>query len=262
MNPDSSVRWPDDVEPDYLALRDAVGYCGWDQFTRYLVQGADRAKFLQAYCTNDVLRLEPGQGCEAFIPNGQGKVVGFVNLFCETDRIVLETTPEQGPTLVNHLDRYVLRSDVQFLDDAPRVRRIMLAGPTAREWLSEQLQGGPLPEAQPSSRWLQWRGQPLWVARLHWLLPDCYLIAVELGQASTWFDHLRSSGIRACSAGAVECRRIESGTPWLGRDITPENLPQEIGIDDRAISFKKGCYLGQETIARIDAMGCRRLRSS
>ncbi|MBM4003026.1 MAG: folate-binding protein YgfZ [Planctomycetes bacterium] len=255
MNIDSSDRLSDVVDPDYVALRDAVGWCGWDRFTRYLVHGADREKFLQAYCTNDVVRLEPGQGCEAFVPNGQGKAIGFVNLFRESDRIVLETTPDQGPTLVNHLDRYLLRSDVRFEDDAPRVRRMMVAGPAAREWLSGQLPGGPLPEALPSSRGLQWRGQTLWVARLRWLLPDCYLIAVDLEHATSWFDHLRDSGIRECNAAAVECCRIESGTPWFGSDITPDNLPQELGIDDRAISFKKGCYLGQETIARIDALG-------
>jgi tRNA-modifying protein YgfZ len=66
---------------------------------------------------------------------------------------------------------------------------------------------------------------------------------------------LLAAGAVACEEGAFDAVRLESGTPLFGRDITEDNLPQEIRRDAQAISFTKGCYLGQETVARIDAMG-------
>jgi folate-binding protein YgfZ len=86
-------------------------------------------------------------------------------------------------------------------------------------------------------------------------LPKSYLLLTALADATSIITALVAAGAMPTSREALEIARLEAGVPLFGQDITAENLPQEIGRDAQAISFTKGCYLGQETVARIDALG-------
>jgi folate-binding protein YgfZ len=85
--------------------------------------------------------------------------------------------------------------------------------------------------------------------------PGGFHLACNLADASRIAEGLTDAGAQPCSPAAAEMLRVELGWPWFGRDIHSDNLPQEVGRNERAISFTKGCYLGQETVARIDALG-------
>jgi folate-binding protein YgfZ len=98
-------------------------------------------------------------------------------------------------------------------------------------------------------------GHTVWLRRVAMVLPLGYLVAGKREAHAVVSSSLVAAGATACDAAALEAARIEAGWPSYGIDITEKNLPQEVGRDATAISFTKGCYLGQETVARIDALG-------
>ncbi len=185
-------------QDDYEALLAGSGFAELRDWSVVTMTGADRQSFLHNMCTNDIRRLSPGDRCEAFCTNVQGKIVAHLFVIVQQDQFDLLTVPRQAETLINHLDRYIIREDVTLTD-------------TTGE-----------------SAWVFAGGQ---MQKLEGPLSD------------------------ACCQEAWDAVRIESGLPLFGVDFESTNLPQEVSRDTQAISFTKGCYLGQETIARIDALG-------
>src|SRR5262249_29141616 len=98
-------------------------------------------------------------------------------------------------------------------------------------------------------------GHDITICHVDYAGPDSCIIQLRQNDADTLKSAIKNAGAIACGHDALESARLEAGFPLFGLDITPENLPQEIARDSRAISFTKGCYLGQETVARIDAIG-------
>jgi folate-binding protein YgfZ len=215
------------LTPQLLAEYDALRFCGYVPLpdrTKLELRGADRVKFLNSFCTNDIKRLQPGDSCEAFICNVKGHVIGHVLVLCCEDALLLDTVPGQGAKLVAHLDRYLIREDVQIVDRTADLEAVLVAGEQAGVGAGERGGGFAISIGQSRIVWLG-KGQ----------MPDTRLVP--------------------CRPEALEIVRIESGFPWYGVDIAEDNLPQEVNRNAQAISFTKGCYLGQETVARIDALG-------
>jgi folate-binding Fe-S cluster repair protein YgfZ len=106
----------DQLAAEYRALTQTWGLVDVSDRTRIELTGRDRASFLNGFCTNDIQRLEPGHGCEAFLTNLKGRTIGHVFVTCGHDSLVLETVPGQAETILAHLDRYLIREDVQLLD--------------------------------------------------------------------------------------------------------------------------------------------------
>jgi tRNA-modifying protein YgfZ len=216
---------------EYQALktgRAMVELTGWSSIS---VAGADRQSFLHNFCTNDVKRLVPGASCEAFFTNVKGKIVGHGVLHCRETEILFLGVPGQGSRLVEHLDRYVIREDVA-LHDTTKERSLLLV--TGDESLED------------SHVSVQWDI----VGRR-----DMKLHEVDARTLPETLRGLIVHGFVVAGLQAFETARIEAGMPRYGVDFNDENLPQEVGRDHEAISFTKGCYLGQETVARIDALG-------
>lgn len=212
----------------HAALTTGLGCADVSGRTLLEIRGSDRVTFLHAFCTNNIKSLQPGQGCEAFITSPQGKTLGHVVVWSDADRLLLETSPGQARPLIAHFDKYVISEDVQFVDRTAEWAELLIAGPQAPEVIA----GLTIPA----------RRSPL-------LGPNCYAIVAPRAELPALPSAVH------CAAEAVETARIEAGFPVFGRDITEDNLPQEVGRDAQAISFTKGCYLGQETVARIDALG-------
>ncbi|MFM2092997.1 MAG: Aminomethyltransferase, partial [Planctomycetota bacterium] len=242
------------VSRDYDLLRHQAACLPWPTHSRLVVRGDDRVKFLNSYCTNDLTQLKPGQGCEAFIPNSQGKVLGFVHIYCETDRLLMETASGQAAPLIAHLDRYVLRSKVELIDETLATQTWLLAGPESTAILQRGTTSA-LPIDAIGSGIIDWHGHRIWVASTRLLSVPAWLISCAPDHAVSLQTTIDAQHVPTADAHAFESLRIESGTAFYGIDISADNLPQELGIDAQAISFRKGCYLGQETVARIDAMG-------
>jgi tRNA-modifying protein YgfZ len=239
---------------EYEALTNAAGIAELPGRTIIAVIGSDRTQFLQSFTTNDIKKLSPGRGCEAFVTSPQGKTLGHVFVFCEADRYVLDTSPEQAAALISHFDRYVISEDVQFIDLTAKQTDLLIAGPKAGGLL-QSLTGEKPPTEPLAQSSAQIAGHPVIVYRVPFAGTTSYFIRAAADGTPAVLDATRAAGAVQLQHDVVESGRLEAGFPLFGSDITPDNLPQEVARDDRAISFTKGCYLGQETVARIDAVG-------
>ena len=242
------------VDAEYAAMHQAVGLVVLVDRTQVVLTGRDRATFLHSFCTNDIRGLSPGQGREAFVCNVQGKMLGHVLVFCQDDALLLETVPGQAERLIKHLDRYLIREQVELHDRSRDKSELLLAGPQSEELLG-RLGVATLPAERLSHSSAMLAGCDVQVCRVDMVRPPAILLSMGCADAATVWKALADAGAKPCGQGAFEAARIEADWPWYGQDITDENLPQEIARDAQAISFTKGCYLGQETVARIDALG-------
>jgi folate-binding protein YgfZ len=238
----------------YQAITSGAGISLLAGQTIIEVTGSDRTQFLQSFTTNDIKCLVPGHGCEAFVTSSQGKTLGYVFIFCEAKKFVLDTAPGQAAALIGHFEHYVITEDVQFTDRTADYCDILIAGQNA-ELLLSTLTGMDPPAELLSHTPAVIAGRKVIVRRVAFLGPNSFFVLARADDAAAICASINARGPLICDEGAVEAARLEVGTPLFGTDITPENLPQEVARDDRAISFTKGCYLGQETVARIDAVG-------
>lgn len=237
---------PTDLFPQ---ARDAVLVFDVSDRTQIELTGADRAKFLHGFCTNDINRLQPGQGCEGFLTNIKGRVVGHVFVFATANSLWLDTVAGQGGAIISHLDRYLIREDVQFVSHSDR-GEVFVTGPHAAQLL--MLDEGLTPYDHVARESF---GQPFDIRRVDLFGAPGFLISLPRTALETMRSSLLAVGCVAGSSELFESLRIAVGFPQYGIDITDENLAQEVARTAQCISFTKGCYLGQEPIARLDAMG-------
>lgn len=215
------------------------------------MRGTDAVAVLHKLCSNDIAGLQLGEGREAFVCTVQGKTLAHIWAFRAEDGLLIDTVAGQGDTLIAHLDRYIIREDVQLENQSDQVTTGLLVGPASLEVLANSW-----PELTPPSGVSQVAilgaaadAPQGWVRRLPWGDDTLQLVLPPMIAATgrSLADH--------ADLDAWNAYRIELGLPLFGQDISDTNLPQEVGRDEHAISFEKGCYLGQETVARIDAMG-------
>ena len=237
----------------YRAVREQAAIARLPARTLIDVRGDDRSTFLHNLCTNDISALKKGQGCEAFFTNVQGKILGHVFVFCQDESLVIETVPGQADELLAHLDRYLIREDVVLTDRSTEWAQVLLAGPDSRQVLDRlDIEA---PAEMLGHREVEVAGKPAHIRRVPWLSVQCYSIQLLATDIEVALPRMTESGAVVIDDGVFDICRIESGFPFYGRDISVNNLPQEVGRDAQAICFTKGCYLGQETVARIDALG-------
>ena len=237
----------------FQQMSESAGFCRGLEATLIEFSGRDRDSFLHNLCTADVKGLKPGQGCELFFTDARGRTIGFGYVLAGEHTLLLSTAAGQSEVLLPHLDRYRIREDVQFFDHSKDWQQWALCGPKA-ESICQQTLGLEIGAGNLNFVETTWKGAVLWCCRTDFFGLPGFLLQISSDAAE--------SLATAYSAEATECEdavfdflRIRAGSPVFNRDISPKNFPQEIDRDDRAISFNKGCYLGQETVARIDALG-------
>ncbi len=217
--------------------------------TQLELTGNDRAKFLHGFCTNDIKSLTPGRGCEAFVCNIQGKVLGHIFVFCTETSLWIDSVPGQEDALFNHLDRYLINEDVQIHRRTEEFADVFVA----RNPPSESDPGGVTSEdlaklPNLSHNTVTARGVPEQHRIVDWIGEPAWLISGPR-------NIVQFEGMSDVEPEVWNALRIEAGFPLYGIDITSDNLAQEVNRTAQCISFTKGCYLGQEPIARIDALG-------
>jgi len=237
-------------EDEYRALREGCGLVDRSPAGRLELLGADRQRFLNAYITCDVKGLGPGEGARGFFTSAQGRILSDAVVLVFPDRLWIEVAPGQGGPIAEHLRKYILadRVEVRGLDD---MLPLGLVGPRAAEVLGpvEGLPDGPWRHARVKVHGTEvelQRGGPgsLWA----WTLWVSASIAPHVT------ERLLEQGVRPVGAEALDILRAEEGVPRFGADFGPDNFPQETGIEE-AVSYTKGCYLGQEVVARIHYRG-------
>ena len=220
---------------EYELLTRSVGLVDRSERGKLLVRGAEAAEFLQGQVTNDVEALEPGHGVYAALLNHKGKLRADMRILRGEDWIWIDTEAEGLAPMRHTCEVYSLGRDVSHEDVTEQRAIVSLIGPGAREAL-----GVDVPEAEHS---FVEGGHGLYVAT------DLGVDVIgEPGVADTL-------GVEAVSEEAAECVRVESGRPRLGHDMGGETIPQEAGLNERAVNFEKGCYIGQETVARLHWRG-------
>ena len=202
------------------------------------LEGDDRVSFLTNFCTADIKQLQPGQITEAFILNEKGKLVAHLLVLCHSDSIELNTVAGQGEAIIAHLDRYLIREDVTMSDISTERNHLFVFG--------DEFDSAGLPEFN------QFSEDEIQIAHCEAAGAGMLCSAATENQLTEWADRLSATAV---DENVLHLHRVQAGTPWYGVDSSSQNLPQELERDAKAISFTKGCYLGQETVARIDALG-------
>jgi folate-binding protein YgfZ len=224
---------------EYELLRESVGLADRSARGKLRVLGGEAAEFLQGQLTNDVEALEPGGGSYAALLNHKGKLRADMRVLRGEEWIWLDTEPGLQAVMESTVRTYGIGRDVRAVDATRSHAILSLLGPAARAAL----------DAEPPST------EHSFVEGEHGIY-----VATDLGVdvicASTDADAVRLAlGVEPVSDEAAECLRIESGRPRLGLDFDTDTIPEEAGLNARAVSFDKGCYVGQETVARLHYKG-------
>ncbi len=236
------------------AINDVVLFDVGDR-TQIEFTGRDRLKFLHNFCTNEIKKLQAGQGCEAFVTSIQGKALGHIFVFAEAESLWVESVTGSALPLIAHLDRYLITEDVKLTDRSAEFTEFLLVGPQATALLERLgLSVGHLTlNSHVQHEAADWPIRS--VRRVDWLEAPTWLLSVARTHSDSVQQRLMASGAILATNETFHALRIAAGFPLYGLDITDEQLVQEVARTPQAISFTKGCYLGQEPIARIDAMG-------
>ncbi len=240
----------------YAALTTGAGAVALEGWTTVRIAGVDRAAFLHNMCTADVRALAAGQGGEAFFTDVKGKIIGHAVILAGAEEHWLVGVPDQAARLIAHLDRYIIREDVQLSDHSVELTWTLIAGRQSAAAVERLSAGGaPAPTAPWAHREVEVAGIAVGFVRCPWPWSGGYLAACPAASAGDFRGILQAASVIPVANPAWTALRIESGWPMMEVDFDGANLPQEVGRDAVAINFHKGCYLGQETIARIDALG-------
>lgn len=247
---------------EYTAATTVAAVVDFSDHDLLELSGADRVKFLHSFCTNDVKRLSAGEGCEAFITNVKGRVLGHVWINATDSSLWLDAVADSAERLVPHLERYVINEDVSIADRSSEFGLLLVVGPDAAARLTQfGFEVAALDDLDHLSADVA--GTQYRVRRFDVGPYRGYVLTTAREKLGDLWTGLCGVGVRPAGSEVWNALRIEAGLPIYGVDITDENLAQEVGRSATAISFTKGCYLGQEPIARLDAMGHvnRELRS-
>jgi tRNA-modifying protein YgfZ len=217
------------------------------------VAGKDRASYLQGLLTNDIQGLTAGAGCYSAWLTPQGRMLTDMHVFESGDMILLDVPADQLQSTLQRLDQFLFSEDVQLADLADSLRGVWLHGPEAAV-LSERVLAG----ASGAGGWpdyqnvrTEFNGAPAVIARVDQLGVPGFCIYVAPAHEAALLNRLHEAGAVEADAAALEACRIEAGYPLFGIDMTEDTIPLEAGIEQRAISFTKGCYVGQEVIIRV-----------
>lgn len=236
-----------DLDAQYRAMREQAG--ALERRDRFLisVSGPEAGDYLQGQLTNDSERLEPGTGCYAALLDRKGRVQGDLRLLQVDPReFLLEAEAAPGEKLLRHLSMYKIGREVEVADRSDRHALLSLIGPRSRELTGAELLADEHDHAE-----LELSGTA------------CRAVATDLGidliadpdDLAAVRDAVLAAGAEEVSPEAAEILRVESGRPRFGREMGPGTMPAEAGIVERAIDFEKGCYIGQEPVARLHYRG-------
>lgn len=218
-----------------------------------LVEGGDAVRFLDNFTTASLAPLAVGGGTEGFFADSRGQVLAVATLLRTPAGIWIDAAPGIAGRLHEHLEHYHIREAVSFHDASAERAAFLLHGGDAAAWLGGEA-GVALASNAITHHTAALDGIPVELVTTDWYGAGSCLVITAAADADRMAAWLTATGLPRCSNADVDAARIDAGSPEP-HDIPPKTLPQELGRDARAICFTKGCYLGQETVARLDALG-------
>jgi len=232
----------------YRALRDSAAWLALDTRGRLVARGRDSVRFLHNITSNEVKKMPVGAGCYAFLLTAQGRIQADLHLFRFDDRFLIDTEPDLRAKVPGLILKYKVSDQIELEDVTDQTASIAVEGPTAASALAAC--GAPVPEADCAHA--AWGDST--VVRVSLTGQPGYRLYGPAGRRPEWISQLEAAGARAATGDDARLVRIENGKPRYGDDIRDTSLPQETG-QLHAVSFTKGCYLGQEIVERIRSQG-------
>jgi folate-binding protein YgfZ len=247
------------IESDYRALTEGCALLDRSERGKLALSGPDAREFLNGQVTNELLTLQPGEGCYAAFLNHKGKMLGDLRILAvsgheQEDRaeLLLDTERVCLQALFDMIRRFKVGYRVELHKRTLERGMLSLLGPGADAVLGSELASvASSPEGEHAN-------VPVVVSGIAALAIRTDLgidLICEAAHADALGDALRARGATPVSEEAAECVRIEHGRPRYGIDLDDSVIPQEAGLNERAVSFTKGCYVGQETVARLHYKG-------
>ena len=241
------------TEEEYLALTRDAAFVDLSFRSRICLLGSDREKFLHGQVTNEVARLPVGHGTYAALVTAKGKLETDLFIYTLQKELLLDFEPGLTQKIIDRLSKYIIAEDVQIVDVAPHYNLLSVRGPKSAESLASASLGVPLPEKRfhwtkssgPAGELYIMRNDRFGLPGFDLFIPN----ADTLSNAQKLAQRIKLTGLDAC-----EISRIENGIPRFGADMDETNLAPE-ALHENAISYAKGCYIGQEVIARIRTYG-------
>jgi folate-binding protein YgfZ len=243
---------------EYEALTHTVGLLDLPHVGVLRLRGNDRVPFLNAMVTNDVAKLAGGGACEALLTTTKGRVVAKLMILARADELLVLVMGGSTARVFEALDSHIVADDVTLTDMSEEMVVLSLQGPKSREVVWRIFPREPLPIENLKFTENEYQGMHAMVLR-HSITGEKGLhVIVSRGQSERMRDFLEQAGVgmdmRVVGRVGWNMRRIEAGLPWYGVDVTEDNFPKEARLDGY-VSYDKGCFLGQEPIARMHYRG-------
>ncbi|MBI2359594.1 MAG: aminomethyl transferase family protein, partial [Deltaproteobacteria bacterium] len=243
---------------EYQAVRSQAGLIDLCHRGLLCFQGPDRISFLQGMVSNDVKLLAPGDGLYAAVLDVSGKVLADVRIFCAGDSLLVDLWEPLKEKVLNHLNRYLVADEVEIMDLSGQYGALSLQGPNSRAIVERLLGTSEVPSAPYGYRSVKIDIAEVGVLRATHTGEEGFDIMIAAGLLPDVISRLEEVGqsfsVRWVGRRALETLRVEAGIPLYGVDMDEGTLLLETGLD-HAVSFQKGCYLGQEVVERIRSRG-------
>jgi folate-binding protein YgfZ len=248
-----------DAAAEYEAVRGGQGAGLFDLSMRGRVEvsGREAVQFLNGLITNDVKTLAPGASMLAAFPNPQGRLLAFARVSRpgEDETFIFDTEPAAYATVLKNLERFTLAGDFKVRDLTGETAQLSVQGARSSEIIRAALGEEAARIERGRVAIVAWRdAHALSISRTTHTGEDGYDLFVEVTRARELWDALVAAGARPAGADALEVLRVEAGVPRYGVDVDASNVVLEAGLDE-AVSYTKGCYVGQEIVARIHWRG-------
>jgi folate-binding protein YgfZ len=239
-----------DVPPGYRALKESCGLVDRSDRGKLALSGSGALEFLNGQITNDVAGMAAGDGCYAAFLTHKGKMLGDVRVLAADGEVLLDTERVALQALFDMIRRFKVGYEVEVDKRTLQCHLFSLLGPRARAVAAaaagtEELA---LPVAEHAHRQATIAGRPV---RLVSTSDGGVDVLMAAGDAEAVREALEAAEAQAATEADAEIVRVEHGIPRYGLEMDDTTIPQEAGINERAVSFTKGCYVGQETVARL-----------
>jgi folate-binding protein YgfZ len=231
------------VNSEYEAITQECGLVDRSARGKLALTGADAKSFLQGQVSNDVESLAPGEGCYAAFLTPKGKMLGDLRVLDTGEELLLDTERMTLQALFNMIHRFSIGYQVQLHKRTLQRGLLSLIGPRADEVAA--VSG--LPSVEHSNTMIEVAGIPALAVRTDLGID----LVIESEQTEALSAALSAAGAVPVSEQVADCVRVEHGRPRYGIDLDDSVIPQEADLNARAVSFAKGCYVGQETVARL-----------
>ena len=238
----------DDLAGEYRTLKQGCGLIDRSERGKLALTGAERKTFLAGQVTNDIEGLTPGTGCYAAFLTHKGKMLGDLRVLDVEDgdgdpELLLDTNRATLQALFDLVRRFKIGYDVELHKRTVQRGLLSLVGPGARAVAGAEA----VPVEEHAHRPGELAGHPV-----RFIATDGGIdVLCEADATDDVHAALLAAGATPVSEDAAEILRVESGRPRYGVDVDDSTIPQEAGLNARAVSFTKGCYVGQETVARL-----------